>query len=191
MTFLPVTILAIDPGSEVSGYALFREGTLLESGIATTCFDRELTVRALLRQPGPHVVVAETWRPMKSHETTLGMGAAWGLWRAELEHAVSFDLRRVFRVDPETWRKACYGVARLPRPRLPKNASAKEKREASERARADLKQKAIDFVAVAYRVEASADEAEAICIGAWGSEQRAEIERVLGARAMKQLGCRS
>src|SRR5699024_3652485 len=95
--------------------------------------------------------------------------------------------RRIIRVEPETWRKACYGTARLQRRRVPKGASAKVKREAQEARRAQLKAAAIAFARRAYGVEASDDEAEAICIGGWASEARSEIEKALGVRVMKQI----
>lgn len=170
MTFLPVVILAIDPGA-VAGWAIFRAGVLVRSGSARTVHEREVVVCqavAVAADAGcPLVVVAETWRPMKSHVTMLGMGAAWGLWLAELQRC-GVPARRILRVVPEVWRKACYGTARVPRE--------------------EAKPKAIDFVARCYRTEAGPDEAEAICIGAWGSEAEAELRFALGVQALRALG---
>lgn len=167
MNFLPVTVLAIDPGA-VAGWAIFRAGVLVESGSARSVAERERVVtRAAGLFEDPLVVAAETWRPMKSHKTMLGMGAAWGLWLAELERA-GVPSRRIFRVEPETWRKACYGVARVP---------AEE-----------AKEKAIDWVRRRYGIEAGSDEAEAVCIGGWASEAEEEIRKALGVMVLRRLG---
>lgn len=167
MMFIPATILAIDPGA-VAGWAIFRSGNLLSSGSADTPQERERAVSEAieLSEGSALVVAAETWRPMKSHRTMMGMGAAWGLWLAELQRA-EVKQRRIIRVEPETWRRACYGQARVPRE--------------------EAKPRAIQFVKRCYGVAAGEDEAEAICIGAWASEAQDELKKALGARELARL----
>ncbi len=150
-------ILAIDPG-KVSGWAIWRDGACIGSGVARTHDDRAYAVRFAedYRQTFalPLVVVAEKWTPggrFAGARTMAGLGAQWGLWLAALE-AGGVPKARVLRVHTQTWRARVlgggWGVT-----------SAQWDALAQRRARVEL----------GFDREIDDNEADAVCIGAWAT----------------------
>lgn len=169
MTAHDCVILAIDPGA-VSGWAVFIRGERRSSGRiperepATLRLNRHDVVMmakdAADNENLPLVVVAEKWTAggWASHLTLVGLGAAWGEWRAALDRW-GVPKRRVVRVYSQTWRAAVIGGRQR----------STEKWKASARlvAQAQCRTLAIDD-----------DQAEAICIGLWALRAEA-VAKVL------------
>lgn len=149
-------ILAVDQGAR-SGWALFRVGKLVASGVATkaaqrkAAVDRAVALSRITNMPLVFVYEDHSGIPARKKgntRTLLGMGAARGRWEEQLDMAGVPKPRRL-KVRPETWRRNVLGL-RLFTPRdVAKTA-------------------AIRFVVAAYGVDAKDDEAEAVCIGHWG-----------------------
>lgn len=181
-------ILAIDPGN-LSGWAIVsprqpmnvRQAVTVWSGQTSTAHKeivemaRDASANDVMR---PLVVVAETWtigdrvhdRRMRAL-TLLGLGAAWERWRAALDTA-GISKSRVVRVNTSTWRAKVLGG--------PMNRTTEEwKRLAVMHAHQRFPVRAGDDDA-----PPGEDEAEALCIAAWGMHAGAVGE------ALKKAGKR-
>lgn len=164
----PCVVLGVDPGA-TSGWAVMVRGMVTDAiGVARTSDERRDAVseaqRLALINALPLVVVAETWSAggWASHATLLGLGAAWGAWRETLaEHGI--PARRIVRVLTQTWRAAILGGG-------------------NRRGGRDWKAEAIRWAERALGTRCpgrlTADEAEALCMAAWGS-RAGEVREVL------------
>jgi hypothetical protein len=183
-------VLGIDPAS-TSGWSVFVDGTLVNSGVVEARHSgrqaprahsiqevvRNVIYRSMGNQFGiiarPAVAVAETWTtgPGDYRATAammLGLGTSWGIWERELtSFAVTGDLyfskRNIVRVNVATWRSKLFGKVNV------------------------SKAEAIRYVKDQFKIARPVghDEAEAICIGYWGTragEVGVAIERLKKAR---------
>jgi hypothetical protein len=103
------------------------------------------------RGGGRLAVAAETWSPgwakyARNSKTVFGLGAAWGRWALALELA-GVPKARISRVLPQTWRRLVLGNGALGKPA------------------------AVAYARSRFGVVAGEDEAEALCIAAWGLVQ--------------------
>lgn len=173
-------ILAIDPGA-CSGWALFKRGHLIMSGVAMRADQRSDVMTSAeafagdLGTPGCRfVVVREDWTvgggkgtgargTRWNVATILGMGASWGRWLEQLEVS-GMAARRIVRVTPATWRRVLKGVG-------PTRSRDEAKATAQLFARAKL----------GGLAHIEPDEAEAIAIGFWAISSL-EVEAVLPKR---------
>jgi len=165
-------ILAIDPGAE-DGWATWVPGSNISPGrhgsTAGGQSRGEVVAGAKIDAAWcrlPLIVVAEKWTAggWQSHDTLIGLGAAWGKWEAALEeHRVPKS--RVVRVYPQTWRSRI----------LPGRQRSTEQWKADAVARA---QRELGRVV-------THNEADAVCIALWAmhaAEVRAKMPKRARAR---------
>ena len=159
---IPVTILAIDPGT-TSGWAVYSIDRCIASGTATTHDQRVLAIEIAQaeesRSKQKLIVVAEKWTAggaFGGARTMGGLGAQWGMWQAALESR-DVPKARIVRVYPQTWRSKVLGGHQRG------VKSAEWALRAAKRAEMETGHPCSD------------DEAEAVCVGAWAL--RAEAVR--------------
>ncbi len=168
--------MGIDPGA-TSGWAVMVRGMVTGAiGVARTADERRDAVLYAQRLAEinalPLVVVAETWSAggWASHATLLGLGAAWGAWRESLREC-GVPESRIVRVLTQTWRAAILGGG-------------------NRRGGRDWKAEAIRWaeraIGAALCRRLTADEAEALCMAAWGSRAGEVRERLPKRRAAVQ-----
>lgn len=134
---LPCVVLGIDPGMKRAGWCIYdparRWVELGATGPRDVKARESVIADALWRAKTaclPLIVVGETWRVSGDDETErgrrqnrgkdrrwnsqtiAGLGAAWGLWLAEL-YRLNVPDRRILRVDTGTWRKDMFGRIKL------------------------------------------------------------------------------
>jgi hypothetical protein len=147
-------LLAIDPGA-VSGMSLWVNGQLTYSAQVGKAHERHEVVRNAVRLQHNHhlplMVVREAWTgggKRMGPKTIAGMGAAWGAWREHLL-LLQHPMGRVVKVTPQRWRSSVLGG--------PQRSTDKWKSAAQA------------YVSARFgNTDCGPDEAEAICIGAWG-----------------------
>jgi hypothetical protein len=158
-------LLSVDPGAR-GGWALFVRGKRMASGVARNALERAAVIARAQAYEAEFgialVVVGEKWSRggWFSFDVIVGTGAAWGRWAEALELA-EHPARRIVRVLPATWRAPTVG-----------------KHKGSDA----YKAAAIKRVRGLYRIEVGADEAEALCIGEWGSRAPEVLELLPKAR---------
>jgi hypothetical protein len=176
VTAHPLVLLAIDPAA-VSGWAIFISGELHSSGVATTQVDRMDVVNAASCCASvaclPLVVIAETWSfggnkkdPRATAAMQAGLQAKWGLWEAAIEE--SDGKIKVVRVNSRRWQTSV--LTRL--------------RVRSETLKQIARHSASNL---AHRPIEDENEADAICIGFYGTISPITLAKLTIAEG-KRLG---
>lgn len=159
-------LLAIDPGA-TSGAAIFEPS--LDHPPADVCGNYSCTTPGLRQHVVTHaisvaskhdlplIVVAEQWAGKMTGMTYAGLGASWGRWCEQLEIA-GHDMKAIDRIQVAKWRSTIFGQTRI----VGSGRTAAERRKDATR---KWKQRAIDWVRVAFGIEVGPDEAEAVCLG--------------------------
>jgi len=153
-------VLGIDPATK-SGYSIFVQGKLRSSGIVSSARARmsviEEAVRFMSSSSMPLVVVVEDWSPggWKSWKAIASVFESWGRWSEQLD---LLGIKKVVRVQVDTWRRDLYGPQKMGRRGLKDLAKAR--------------------VGSVYKKSVTHDEAEAILIGEWGC-RAAEVSKLL------------
>jgi hypothetical protein len=120
--------------------------------------DRALCVQELYKLSHmsslPPVICREDWTPgFKSFKAILGMGEGLGRWTAEFERVAEMHQKImppafIFSAYPKTWRAGVLG-----------NANAD-------------KEEAVRFIKAVLGIDLPHDEAESICVGFFGAQQK-------------------
>lgn len=149
-------LLALDLSSKSSGWAVFQDGLLIDSGcVASSSLDllkriniMKDGIKEVVEKYKPTKVVAEEVRPengvqnIKTHRALMWTQAAIALMLYDYNKKLEMDL-----IYPSSWR-AAIGI--------------KTGRGIK---RTTLKEKDIQFVKENYNLDVNDDEADAICIG--------------------------
>lgn len=149
-------ILSLDLSTKSSGWAIFKDGILLDSGcITSSSLDllKRINImisglKAIVEKYQPNKVVAEEVRPenglqnLKTHRALMWLQGGVALMLYEYNTKLEMDL-----IYPSSWR-AAIGI--------------KTGRGIK---RTTLKEKDIQFVKENYNLDVNDDEADAICIG--------------------------
>lgn len=149
-------LLSLDLSSKSSGWAIFKDSLLIDSGCVTsssTDLMKRINVmkdgiKTIVEKYSPDKVVAEEVRPengmqnVKTHRALMWVQAAIALMLYDYNKKIELEL-----IYPSSWR-AAIGI--------------KTGRGIK---RTSLKEKDIQFVKENYNLDVNDDEADAICIG--------------------------
>ncbi len=149
-------LLSLDLSSKSSGWAIFKDSLLIDSGCVTsssTDLMKRINVmkdgiKTIVEKYNPDKVVAEEVRPengmqnVKTHRALMWVQAAIALMLYDYNKKIELEL-----IYPSSWR-AAIGI--------------KTGRGIK---RTSLKEKDIQFVKENYNLDVNDDEADAICIG--------------------------
>lgn len=149
-------LLSLDLSSKSSGWAIFKDSMLIDSGCVTsssTDLIKRINVmkdgiKTIVEKYNPDKVVAEEVRPengmqnVKTHRALMWVQAAIALMLYDYNKKIELEL-----IYPSSWR-AAIGI--------------KTGRGIK---RTSLKEKDIQFVKENYNLDVNDDEADAICIG--------------------------
>lgn len=149
-------LLSLDLSSKSSGWAIFKDSMLIDSGCVTsssTDLMKRINVmkdgiKTIVEKYNPDKVVAEEVRPengmqnVKTHRALMWVQAAIALMLYDYNKKIELEL-----IYPSSWR-AAIGI--------------KTGRGIK---RTSLKEKDIQFVKENYNLDVNDDEADAICIG--------------------------
>lgn len=162
-------VLSVDT-AENSGWAFWRDGTLVDSGEVDTrkseVLDALVADFVLVAEPGERakaLVMEKPWGG--STPTVIGLAMARERWERAWKDSGE-AMGRIVRVHPSTWRAKVIGKIHG----LKRDAIRERELQVAQR--------------IANRIDLGYDESAAIGIGYWGSSA-GEVGRVIGARAVQ------